>query len=226
LTSYFPFIKEIFPMLLSGLGVTMRLWIITLVLGGALGILIALARVYGNQPIYRLATVYVELIRGTPLLVQLFILYYGLPSIGVALSGFSAAVIALSINTAAYQAEYFRGAIQSVRGGQVEAAEALGMTRRQIIRRVVLPQAIHLVIHPWSNEAIVMLKETSLAFMVTVPELMFVAKLIASRTYRNLEVFITVAILYIVVVWFFAEVLRWLEKRTTIPGLGGGGSSL
>ena len=217
---YLECVGRIFPTLVNGLKFTLELWILTLVLGGTLGVLTALARVYGNTPIYHIATVYVELIRGTPLLVQLFILYYGLPDIGIVLSPFLAAIIAFSVNTAAYQAEYFRGAIQSVRGGQVEAAVALGMTRFQLIRRIILPQALHIVIRPWSNEAIVMLKATSLAFMVTVPELMAVGKMIASRTYRNLEVFLTVAVLYIVVVLLFTELLDLLEKKTSIPGLG------
>ena len=216
------FLREMLPALVGGLRFTLELWALTLVFGGVLGILIAVARVYGRSPIYYASTIYVEIIRGTPLLVQLFILYYGLPQLGIVLPGFIAAVIAFSINTAAYQAEYFRGAIQSVRGGQMEAAEALGMTKVQIIRRIVLPQAMHMVIHPWSNEAIVMLKATSLAFMVTVPELMFVGRIIAARTYRNLEVFITVAVLYIIVVLFFTQFLDWVEKKTVIPGLGGG----
>jgi len=163
----------------------------------------------------------VELIRGTPLLVQLFIIYYGLGDVGIFIRPFLAATIAFAINTAAYQAEYVRGAIQSIRGGQIEAARALGMTRAQFIRRIVLPQALRLVIPSWSNEAIVMLKATSIAFMVTVPELMAVGRMIATRNYRYLEVFSIVAMLYLIVVLFFTQLLDILERKVRIPGIGG-----
>lgn len=217
---FFELARDIFPALLSGLGITLQLWVLTLVFGGALGILAALARVYGSKPIYYLATGYVELIRGTPMLVQLFIIYYGLGDIGILIRPFSAALIAFSVNTAAYQAEYIRGAIQSIRGGQIEAAQALGMNKLKFIRRVVLPQALRIVIPPWSNEAIVMLKATSIAFMVTVPELMAVGRMIGTRNYRYLEVFSIVAVLYLVVVLVFTQLLDMLEKKVAIPGLG------
>jgi len=218
---YFELAKEAFPALLGGLGITLELWVLTLLFGGMLGVLIALARVYGNKPIYYLATGYVELVRGTPMLVQLFIIYYGLGDVGIFIRPFLAATIAFVINTAAYQAEYVRGAIQSVRGGQIEAARALGMTRAQFICRIVLPQALRIVIPPWSNEAIIMLKATSIAFMVTVPELMAVGRMIATRNYRYLEVFSMVAILYLIVVLFFTQLLDMLEKKVRIPGTGG-----
>jgi len=218
---YFELAREAFPALLRGLGVTLELWGLTLLFGAILGVLVALARVYGNRPLYYLATGYVELIRGTPMLVQLFIIYYGLGDVGIFISPFLAAIIAFVINTAAYQAEYFRGAIQSIRGGQIEAAQALGMSRAQVIRRIVLPQALRLVIPSWSNEAIVMLKATSLAFMVTVQELLAIGKLISSRNYRSLEVFSMVAILYLIVVLFFTQLLDIIEKKIKIPGIGG-----
>ncbi len=218
---YFELARESFPALLRGLGVTLELWGLTLLFGAILGVLIALARIYGNRPLYFLATGYVELIRGTPMLVQLFIIYYGLGDVGIFIKPFLAALIAFVINTAAYQAEYFRGAIQSIREGQIEAAQALGMSRAQVIRRIVLPQALRLVIPSWSNEAIVMLKATSLAFMVTVQELLAIGKLISSRNYRSLEVFSMVAILYIIVVLVFTQLLDMIEKKLSIPGIGG-----
>ena len=218
---YFELVRESFPALLRGLGVTLELWGLTLLFGAILGVLIALARVYGNKYLYYVATGYVELIRGTPMLVQLFIIYYGLGDVGIFIKPFLAAIVAFVINTAAYQAEYFRGAIQSIRGGQIEAAHALGMSRAQVIRRIVLPQALRLVIPSWSNEAIVMLKATSLAFMVTVQELLAIGKLISSRNYRSLEVFSMVAILYLIVVLFFTQLLDMIEKKVRTPGIGG-----
>lgn len=223
MTAYLLLARDIFPQLIGALGTTLLLWILSMVLGGSLAVFIAIARVYGKGVIYYPATWYVEIIRGTPLLVQLFIIYYGLADVSIVVSAFPAAVIALSLNTAAYQAEYLRGAIQSVRGGQVEAAYALGLNTFQVIRRIVLPQALHIVIPPWSNEAIVMLKSTSLAFMITVPELMATARMIASRNYMHLEVFSYVAVLYVVTVFFFTSILDNIQKRTSIPGLGTAG---
>jgi polar amino acid transport system permease protein len=219
--SYFEIAHKALPALLAGLQITLELWVLTLVFGGVLGILIALVRVYGNRPLYYLATWYVEFVRGTPMLVQLFILYYGLGDVGIFIKPFAAATLAFSLNTAAYQAEYVRGAMQSIRGGQMEAARAIGLTQIQCTRRIVLPQALRLVIPQWSNEAIIMLKATSLAFMVTVPELMAVGNMIAARNYRYLEVISLVALLYLVVVLFFTFLLDMLEKRCSIPGMGG-----
>jgi len=181
--------------------------------------MVALGRVYGNRPVYALTTGYVELIRGTPLLVQLFLIYYGLPDIGIALHPLLAAGIALGINTSAYQAEYFRGAIQSIHAGQMMAARALGMSRLRAVQYVILPQALRLAIPPWSNELIYMLKYTSLAFIVGVPELMGRANIIAARNFRYFEVYIIVAFIYLILVTIFAELLTILEKKIKIPGL-------
>lgn len=210
---------NILPDLLDGLWITLELWLLSLVFGGIFAVLIALGRVYGNRPIYYLATGYVELIRGTPLLVQLFIFYYGLGDIGVFLRPVLAAVVAFSVNTAAYQAEYIRGAIQSIRVDQMIAARSLGMGKLKSIQYIVLPQALRMVIPPWSNEAILMLKFTSLAFMVTVPELMAQGRMIATRNFRYLEVFSIVAIIYMIVVLIFTHLLDMLEKKVSIPGL-------
>ena len=220
MSGFFELAGDIIFILLYGLLVTLQLWVLTLVFGGILAVLTALARIYGNRPLYYFATGYVELIRGTPLLVQLFIVYYGLGDIGLFLNPFLAAVIAFSVNTAAYQAEYIRGAIQSTRGGQIEAALSIGMNKLKFIRHIVLPQALRIVIPSWSNEAIVMLKFTSLAFMVTVPELMAQGRMIATRNYRYLEVFAIVAFIYLVVVLIFTKFLDMLEKKTAIRGLG------
>ncbi|HDI11246.1 MAG TPA: amino acid ABC transporter permease, partial [Candidatus Acetothermia bacterium] len=160
-----------------------------------------------------------EFVRGTPLLVQLFFLYYGLPDVGVVLPPLLAAGIAMGLNTAAYQAEYFRGAIRSIPRGQVEAAYALGMSRFQAFRHIVLPQAMRIVIPAWSNELIYMLKYSSLAFVVGVPELMGRANLIAARNFRYFELYLIVAGIYIVLVWTLAGIISLLERRFKVPGL-------
>ena len=219
MASFFALVRDILPALLQGTSVTLELTFVCILSGFVLGILMALGRVYGNRPIYVLATGYVELIRGTPLLVQLFLIYYGLPDVGIVLHPILAAGIALGINTSAYQAEYFRGAIQSIPAGQMIAARSLGMGKLSSVWYIILPQALRLAIPPWSNELIYMLKYTSLAFVVGVPELMGRADIIAARNFRYFDVYLIVAIIYLVIVNLFASLLSLVEKRVKIPGL-------
>lgn len=218
--SFFNLAWNIFPTLLKGATVTLELTVISIVIGLILGVLLALGRVYGNKPIYTIATFYVELIRGTPLLVQLFIFYFGLPSVGIMISPFVSAIAAFGLNSGAYQAEYFRGAIQSVKGGQMVAARSIGMSRLRAIRYIIIPQALRLVIPAWSNELIYLVKYSSLAYMVQVPELMAQGKFIASKNFRYFEVFIVVAFVYLVMVLVFSQLLSKVEKRVKVPGLG------
>jgi len=152
--------------------------------------------------------------------VQLLMVYYGLPSWGITFSPLLSGILAMGLNTAAYQAEYFRGAIQAIKAGQMMAARSLGMTRGQAIRYVILPQALRLVIHPWSNELIYMLKYSSIVYMITVLDLMGVARVIAARNFRYFEVFIVVALIYLAVVLIISWLLRLLERRVRVPGLG------
>ena len=217
--SFLEFAKEILPQLLGGFKLTLEMTVLSLIFGGALGIFLALGRVFGNKLIYNITTSIIELIRGTPLLVQLFILYYGLSDIGIMLSPFTAAIIAFSINTSAYQGEYLRGALLSVNPSQMMAARSIGMSKIQGIRYILLPQALRIVIPPWTNEAILMLKFTSIAFMVTVPELMAVGRLIATRTFEYLKVFTIVAIIYLVSVLILTYLFDKLERKISIPGL-------
>ena len=216
---FFQLAWEIGPRLLDGTAVTLELTAICIASGFIIGLVLSLGRVYGNKIIYALTTTFVELVRGTPLLVQLFIIYYGLPDLGILLNPLLAAGIALGINTSAYQAEYFRGAIQSVSEGQMTAARSIGMSKFGAIKSIILPQALRLAIPSWSNELIYMLKYTSLAFTVGAPELMAKAKIIAARNFRYLEVFIIVALIYIIIVTAFTKILDIVEERVKIPGL-------
>lgn len=219
MVDFIHFAWSILPDLLRGLVTTLELTILSLTLGGALGVLLALGRIYGDKFTYTFVTSYIEIVRGTPLLVQLFIIYFGLPDIGILLGPFVAAIIAFTINTSAYQAEYFRGAMQSVDSGQIAAARSIGMSRYKAIRYILIPQALRLVIPSWSNEAILMLKFTSLAFMVTVTELMATGKMIATKNFRYFEVFLIIALIYLVTVFIFTFFLDRLEKKIRIPGL-------
>ena len=210
------------PHLAHGLMITIEITVVCIGIGFVLGLLLALARVYGKKPLYIIASAYVQFFRGTPLLVQLFLVYFGLPNWGIKLSPLLSGILALGLNTAAYQAEYFRGAIQSVKRGQFMAARALGMTRPQAIRYVILPQALRIVIPSWSNELILMLKYTSIVYMVTVLDLMGEGYRIAARNFRYFEVFLVVALFYLALVFIVTQLLRLLERKVRIPGLGAG----
>ncbi len=226
LQEFIVFSKDVFRIflnhwnvLIEGLGVTLQMTLLAVVIGFVIGILLALIRVYGPKPFSILVMVFIEVIRGTPLLVQLFILYFGLPPYGINLTPFTAAIIGFSINSAAYQAEYLRGSIQSIEDNQMVAARSIGMTHLQSISNIMLPQALRKVIPSWTNEFIYLLKYTSLAYIVGAPELMTQAKFIASRNFQFFKVYLIVAVMYLVVVllftWFFGRV----EKKFTIPGL-------
>ncbi len=215
------FIREILlPPVLEGALVTFKLIALSIPLGLILGILIAVGRVYGNKFISSFCTVYTLFFRGTPLLVQLFILYYGLPSVGIFFSPFTAAVIGFILCSGAYHSEYIRGAIQSIKIGQMMAAEALGMTRPKAILYIILPQALRRSIPGCSNEIIYLILYSSLAFMVTCVELTGAGKIIASRYFAYTEVFLVIGIIYLLMVSVVTKLLNMLEKKLEIPGLG------
>jgi polar amino acid transport system permease protein len=207
----------------KGLLVTFELTGIAISIGFVIGILLAVGRVYGNRLIRLLSAVYLTFFRGTPLLIQIFIIYFGLPSLGIMISSFVSGIVALGLNSGAYQAEYFRGSIQAVKGNEIVAARALGMSKLQAIRYVVLPQTLRMVIPSWSNQLINLLKFSSLVYLIRVQELMYEAKIIAGLTFRNLEVFTIVAIMYLTTVLILSSILGMIEKRVKIPGLGGKG---
>ncbi len=214
------FIQDVLlPPLIEGVLVTIKLIILSIPSGLVLGILIAVGRVYGNKFISSLCAVYTMFFRGTPLLVQLFIIYYALPSIGIFFSPFVAAVIGFILCSGAYHSEYIRGAIQSIKTGQMMAAEALGMSRIKAVLYIILPQALRRAIPGCSNEIIYLIKYSSLAFMVTCVELTGAGKIIATRHFKYTEVFLVVGIIYLVVVSIVTKFLNILEKKLRIPGL-------
>ena len=185
-----------------------------------MGILIAVGRVYGNRLISSFCTIYTLFFRGTPLLVQLFILYFGLPSIGIFFSPFVAATIGFILCCGVYHSEYIKGAIQSIKSGQMMAAKALGMNKFKAVLYIILPQALRRAIPGCSNEIIYLIKYSSLAYMVTCIELTGAGKSIATRYFRYTEVFIVVGIIYLLVVSVVTKSLNNLEKKLRIPGLG------
>jgi len=214
------FIQDILlPPLLEGSLITIKLIILSIPSGLILGILIAAGRVYGNKFISSLCTIYTLFFRGTPLLVQLFIIYYALPSVGIFFSPFMAAVTGFILCSGAYHSEYIRGAIQSIKIGQMMAAEALGMSRIKAVLYIILPQALRRAIPGCSNEIIYLIKYSSLAFMVTCVELTGAGKIVATRFFKYTEVFLVVGIIYLLIVSVVTKFLNILEKKLRIPGL-------
>jgi polar amino acid transport system permease protein len=197
---FFIFLERVGPDFVQGTRITIQLTLVALALGFVVGLPAALGRIYGNRGLRWLATAYIELFRGTPLLVQLFVVYYGLPDFGLTLSRFAAAYVTLGLNSGAYQAEYFRGAIQAIGSGQMTAARAIGMSKLKAIRYIILPQALRLALPAWSNEAVAMVKYTAIVFLIAVPDLMTKAKILAGRYFNPIEVYISVAIIYIILV--------------------------
>lgn len=220
MTNFIEFAVASLPNLLRGTLISLRIWIICISGGTILGILLTLGRMYGNKVLYALCTIYIEFFRGTPLLVQIYVIYLGLPDIGIVLTPILSVSIAIGLNTAAYQAEYFRGAIQSIKAGQMLAARTIGMSKFKAILYIILPQGLRLVIPEWSNEVILELKLTSLGFAVGATELMAEAKAIGFKTFRYVEIFILVALIYLVIVALISTLLKILERKVRIPGLG------
>ncbi len=202
-------IDSFWPLLSAGLIFTVPLTLITFVLGIVLGLSVALARLYGPAPLVMLVRFYVWLIRGTPLLVQLFLIFYGLPSAGIVLDAFIAAVIGFTLNIGAYSSEIIRATLAAIPKGQWEAAYSIGMNWPQVMWRVILPQAARIAVPPLSNTFISLVKDTSLAAAVTVPELFQAAQRLASVTYEPLILYIETALIYLM----FSSVLSTLQDR-------------
>lgn len=211
--SFFEFAWEYLPTLLYGTRYTLLICISGVVGGFFFGWILALGRAYGNRVLWALSAGYIELFRGTPMLIQMFIIYYGLPIVGIVLSPLTAVIWAIGLNSAAYQAEYFRGGIGAVRSGQVTAARALGMSRKRSILHVVLPQAMRISLPQWTNEVILELKYTSIAYVIGVHELMGQAYMIGTFTFEYLKVFLLAAFIYVVLVAIVTTVFSWIERR-------------
>ncbi|MBM0511689.1 ABC transporter permease subunit [Aeromonas hydrophila] len=202
-------IDSFWPLLSAGLIFTVPLTLITFVLGIVLGLSVALARLYGPAPLVMLVRFYVWLIRGTPLLVQLFLIFYGLPSAGIVLDAFTAAVIGFTLNIGAYSSEIIRATLAAIPKGQWEAAYSIGMNWPQVMWRVILPQAARIAVPPLSNTFISLVKDTSLAATVTVPELFQAAQRLASVTYEPLILYVETALIYLL----FSSVLSTLQDK-------------
>jgi polar amino acid transport system permease protein len=213
---------RVIPSLNQGLAVSLWLILPASLAGVVLGVFTGVVRVFGLPWMRRLADSAVAVIRGVPLTVQLMILYFGLPYIRLYLEPYPAALLGFILCTGAYQSEYVRGALLSIRQGQIRAAQALGMTRLQIITSVLVPQALRRALPSCGNEIIYLIKYSSLAYVVTCVELTGQAKVLVSRTFRPTEVYVTAACYYLLMVSLTTWILNKLERKLAVPGFGKG----
>ncbi|QSG06195.1 amino acid ABC transporter permease [Halapricum desulfuricans] len=226
------FAVESAPALAEGAYVTVYLTIASMLLGLVVAVPLAVARVYGGAVLSRLSLAYTELIRGTPLLAQLFLLYYGLPLAGVigsidlvgsgSIPGAAVfvAILGFTINSSAYQSEYIRSALQSVDDDQLVAARSVGLSKWGGIRHVVLPQGLRYAIPGWTNEFVYLIKYSALAAFITVPELFGRADIIGSDTFRITEIYVIVAVFYLALVLTAALAMDRVAAAVAIPGVG------
>jgi len=202
-----------FPTLLKGAGITLFISVISMALAVSLGLVLTIMRLYAGQPMSSIATGYIEVYRGTPLLIQLYILYYGLPNIGISMNPLTAAFLGLGMNYAAYEAELYRAGISAVPKGQMEAALSLGMTRGTAVKRVILPQAFRIALPGVTNDFIALFKDSSLVSVIAMVELTKTYSILAASTLRFFELGLIVALLYFAMSYPLSLLARRLEDR-------------
>ncbi|WP_298012862.1 amino acid ABC transporter permease [uncultured Castellaniella sp.] len=210
-------VREFLPLLLEGALITVQVTILSFLLSSAIGLFVALLRVSHIAALRAVAKTYINVIRGLPIIVQLFYIYFVLPDFNIELSAFQSGVIGLGIAYSAYQAENFRAGIEAVDSGQREAAQAIGMRMPLMMRRVILPQAFKIALPPYGNILVMMLKDSSLVSTITVAELTRQGQLIATSTFQNTTVYTMVAIMYLVLslplVWVLNRIEAHLKTR-------------
>ncbi len=212
-------IGDALPYLLQGAGVTLIVVVGAMALGLALGVPLAVGQVYGRTAVRRAIGVYVWFFRGIPLLVFLFLFYFGLcTALDINLSAFTVAIIVLGLISSAYQSQIFRGAILSLPEGQLKAARALGMSDLKGIVFIVLPQALRLSVPGWSNEYSIILKDSAVTYALGVAEIMARAHFVATRTYQQLPLYLTAGVIFLILTYAGTKGLRILEEKVRLPG--------
>jgi His/Glu/Gln/Arg/opine family amino acid ABC transporter permease subunit len=211
------FVRRNLSLFFEGMIVTVELAVLAIAISLVWGLVIAMLRLWGPAPLRWLAAAYVELVRNTPLLVQIYFIYFGLAVAGVRVTGFGSALIALAAQNGGYMAEIYRAGIQSISIKQIESAKALGMRLPTILSMVVLPQAFRRVIPPVGNQSILILKDTSIAATVAVAEMTQIGKMLTERTAAAYEVFFTLALLYLALCTVVIGLFRLLERRLAFP---------
>ncbi|MDY5364521.1 amino acid ABC transporter permease [Mitsuokella jalaludinii] len=210
----FDLVVNSFPLLLVGAGVTIKITALSVALGVVIGLFVGIVRISRIKILRVLAAIYVDFFRGTPLLVQIFLVYFALPVItGQRVDPFVAAIGSCGINSGAYVAEIFRAGIQSIDKGQMEAGRSLGMTWVQTMRYIIVPQAFKRVIPPLGNEFIALLKDSSLVSVIGFEELTRRGQLIIAKTYGSLEIWISVAVIYLAMTLTISRFVAYLERR-------------
>lgn len=210
----FELIQRALPILLMGAGVTIEITAFSVAIGFFIGLFVGIARISQFKILRIMAAVYADCIRGTPLLVQIFLIYFALPmAIGQRVEPFIAAVAACGINSGAYVSEIFRAGIQTIDVGQMEAGRSLGLTWWQTMRFIILPQAFKNILPPLGNEFIAMLKDSSLVSVIGFEELTRRGQLIIAQTYGSFEIWMTVAVLYLIMTMAISRIVAFLEKR-------------
>jgi polar amino acid transport system permease protein len=212
----FALMQRVFPFFVEAALVTVEISALALALGLLVAALAASAKLSRSRLLRVIGTVYVSVFRGTPCLIQLFVLYFGGPQIGINLEPFAAGVIGLGLNIGAYMAESIRGALLSVDRGQAEAARSIGFSRFQTLRKVVLPQAARLMIRPLGVNTVALVKGSALVSTISVVELTYTAQRFIGSTYKPFEIFGVAALLYMVVVYVVAKVVDLLDRRFAI----------
>ena len=207
-------VMDSFPLRIVGAGITIQITAISVALGMVIGLFVGIARISTITPLRALAAVYIDFLRGTPLLVQIFLIYFALPVIlDQRVDPFLAAITACGINSGAYIAEIFRAGIQAIDNGQMEAGRSLGLSWTQTMRYIIVPQAFKNVIPPLGNEFIALLKDSSLVSVIGFEELTRRGQLIIARTYGSLEIWLSVALIYLVMTLSISRLVAFLEKR-------------
>jgi polar amino acid transport system permease protein len=214
------FVLDQAPLLIRAVPTTVGLWFAAIVIGAILGAGLAVGRVYGGRLTSRFIAGYIDAVRGTPMLVQMFLLYFGLPDLGLVLEPVEAAVAAIGLNSAAYQAEYLRAGIECLPRSQFDAAQALGLSRVKTVWNVILPQAFRLSLPAWSNEVVVELQFSSIAFTIGVVELTGQAEKIGYQTFRFFDAFLLCGVIYAVLTAVVTFLIRQLRRSIAVPGLG------
>jgi polar amino acid transport system permease protein len=215
---YFSFqdMVDFLPSLLQGAVITISVSLLAFALAIVLGLSTGIARLSRIAPLRAVAAFYIQFIRGTPLLLQLFFIYYVLPYVGIVLSPFASGTLGLTLNYGAYMAEVFRSGIQAIPKGQWEAGFSVGMSRHKLLRRIILPQAIRIIVPALGNFFVSIFKDSALVSVITLRDLMFSGQLLASATYKHFEIFTMVAVIYFLISYPTAKFVEWVEAKVDI----------
>jgi len=207
-------LKDSFPSLLSGLGVTIEIAVISLILAVVLGIILGIFSISSSKILKGIATVYIYIVRGTPLMIQALFLFFGVgQAFGIRFDPMVAAIITLTINASAYMAEIFRGGIQAIDNGQMEAARSLGLSYSKTMRKVILPQAVKIMIPSILNQFIVTLKDTSILSVISIRELTATGQIIIARNFKALQMYAIVACMYFILITVLTLVSSYIERK-------------